>query len=161
MAHPQVANHCALTVPRKIGSEIGERHRLVVELPKSGVPDDFWPKFSWPEIYRPGDFDQRRRVKFRAGERFPQAQSIKKRLQIQGAAYLEIGVVTFPVPISASDETALAVAPFAMCDVQVLIIPFSGGGQISYFIAAALQSVPVQRRLYVRLFDFCDVSAKF
>src|SRR5438093_13672546 len=113
MAHPQVANHCALTVPRKIGSEIGERHRLVVELPKSGVPDDFWPKFSWPEIYRPGDFDQRRRVKLRAGQRVPQAQSIKNRLQIQGAAYWDIGVVRFRPLIRASEDTTLPVAPVA------------------------------------------------
>ena len=125
------------------------------------MPDDFWSKSIWPEIYRTGSLHDGRRVKFRAGERFTQPKSIKKRLQIQAAPGFEIGGVGFRVPISASGKTALAIAPFAMCDVQMLIIPFRSNGQISHFVAAALQSVPVQSRFYARLFDFRDVSAEF
>src|SRR6266446_10090173 len=160
MAHAQVPNQCALPVPGKIRGEIREGGLLVRELPKRGVSDDFWSKSIRSEIYRAGNLDERRRVKFRACERFAQAKSIKKRLQIQAAARFEIGGVRFPVPISASGKTALAIAPFAMRDVQVPIIPFGSSGKISHFVAAALQSVPVQRRLYMRLFDFRDVSAE-
>ena len=124
------------------------------------MSDDFWSKSIRSEIYRAGNLDERRRVKFRACERFAQAKSIKKRLQIQAAARFEIGGVGFPVPISVSGKTALAVAPFAMCDIQVLIIPFRRSGQISHFVAAALQSVAAQRRFDARLFDFRDVSAE-
>src|SRR5207247_9488933 len=49
MAHTQVANECALAVPRKIGRQIGERDRFVTELPKSGVPDYIGPKSIRPE----------------------------------------------------------------------------------------------------------------
>src|SRR6266481_357257 len=63
MAHTQVANECARAVPRKIGRQIGERDRLVTELPKSGVPDYIWPKSIWPESDQAGDFNQRRRMK--------------------------------------------------------------------------------------------------
>src|SRR5205814_9324258 len=121
----------------------------------------FWPKSIPSEIDRAGNLDQRRRVKFHAGERSAQAKSVKKRLQIQAAARFEIGGVRLPVPISASGKTAIAIAPFAMCNVQVLIIPFGSGGQISHFVVAALQSVSLQRRLHARLFDFRDVSAEF
>ena len=52
MVYAQVSNERALTIPRKIGSKIGERHTLVTELPKIGVPDNMWPKLIGPEIYR-------------------------------------------------------------------------------------------------------------
>src|SRR6476660_6743320 len=136
MAHAQIPNQCALAVPGKIRGELREGRLLVRELPKGGVPDDLWSKSIRSKIYRAGDLDQGRRVKFRAGERFAQAKSIKKGLQIQGAARFEIGGVRFPVPISASGKAALAVAPFAMCDVQVLTIPFSSSGQVADFVAA-------------------------
>ena len=160
MAHTQVPDERALAVPGEIGSKIGERYLIITELPKGGVPDQIWPKSIRSEIYRAGDFDQRRRVKLDAGEWFAQPESIKKGFQIQAAAQLEIGDVGFAVPISAPRKIALAVAPLAMCDVQVLLIPFASSGQVSHFVAAALQSVAAQRRLYVRFFDFCDVSGE-
>src|SRR5207245_2545467 len=133
---------------------------MVREVTKSCLTDDFWPKSLRSEIYRAGNLDQGRRLKFRAGEPSAQAKSVKKCLQIQTAARFEVGGVGFRVPISAPGKTAVAVAPFAMCNVQVLIIPFGGSGQISHFVSAALQSVPVQGCLHVRLFDFGDVSAE-
>src|SRR5215472_374402 len=161
MAHAQIPNQCALAVPGKIGVEIGELRPFVRELPKSGVPDDFWTKSIRSEIKRAGDLVFGRRVKFRAGQRCAQAESIKERLQIQAAARFEICSVGSPIPISASGKTALAVVPFAVCDVQVPIIPFRSSRQISHLVASTSQSVPVQRRLYSRLFDFGDVSAEF
>ena len=79
-----------------------------------------------------------REVKLDAGEWFAQPESIKKGFQIQAAAQLEIGDVGFAVPISAPRKIALAVAPLAMCDVQVLVIPFGSSGQVSHFVTAAL-----------------------
>ena len=78
MVHAQVPNQRALAVPGKIRGEIGEASLLVRELPKSGMPDDFWPKSLRSEIYRAGNLDQGRRLKFRAGERSAQAKSVKK-----------------------------------------------------------------------------------
>src|SRR4029077_2045204 len=117
MAHTQVANECALAVPRKIGSKIGERDRLVTELPKRGVPDYIGPKSIRPETQRAGDFDHRRRAELDAGKRFAQPESVKKTFQIQAAARLEIRSVGFAIPISAAGKVALAVAPLAMRDV--------------------------------------------
>ena len=48
-----------------------------------------------------------------------------------------------------------------MGDIQVLVIPFDGSGQLSHFVVAPFQSIAAQRRLYARLLDFCDVSAEF
>jgi len=88
-------------------------------------------------------------------------QSIEKSLQIQAAAHLKIHGAAFRVPIGASGKTAHAVTPFAMCDIQVLVIPFDGSGQVAHFVVAPFQSIAAQRRLYARLLDFCDVSAEF
>ena len=99
-------------------------------------------------------------MKLHSDERFAQFNRIKKRLQIQAAANLEIGAIDFAVPISAASKIALSVAPLAMRDGQVLVVPFGSGRQVSHLVAAALQSLAAQRRLYARFFDFCDVSAE-
>ena len=79
MMHPQIADECALAVPGKIGRQIRERHIFVRELPENSVPNDVRSKSFRSEIYRTGDFDQRRRMKFHAGERSAQTESVKKR----------------------------------------------------------------------------------
>src|SRR5207237_7376269 len=99
-------------------------------------------------------------MKFDAGQRFAQPESIKESFQIQAAAHLEIGAVGFAVPIGAPGKTPLTVTPLEVRDGEVLVIPFGGSGQVSHFVVPALQSLAAQRRLYVRLFHFCDVSAE-
>jgi hypothetical protein len=65
------------------------------------------------------------------------------------------------VPISAAGKTAQLVAPFALCNVQMLVSPLGGGKQVPYFVFASLQPIAAQRRLDSRFLDFCDVSAEF
>src|SRR5207249_3622760 len=160
MADAQLVDECAFAIPRKIGGEIGERHVFVRERSKSSVPDDVRPKLLSAEIHRTSDFDQRGRIELRIFERLAETESSKKCFQIKAALNLEFGGVAFPIPIAAAGETAPAVAPLAMRDIQPLVVPFCGSGEVSNFVAVALQSLTVQRRLNSSLFDFRDVSAE-
>src|SRR5215471_10650668 len=160
MVDAQLVDECAFAIPRKIGGEIGERHVFVRERSKSSVSDNVRPKLLGAEIHRAGDFDQRGRIELRVFERFPETESCKKCFQIEAALNLEFGGVAFPIPIAAAGETAPAVAPLAMRDIQPLVVPFCGSGEVSSFVAAALQSLPAQRRLDSSLFDFRDISAE-
>src|SRR6266446_8469586 len=160
MPDAQIVDECAFAIPRKIGGEIGERHAFVRERSNSSVPDDVRPKLLGAEIHRTGDCDQRRRIELRVFERFPETECSKKCFQIETALNLEFGSVAFPIPIATAGETALAVAPLAMRDIQPLVVPFCGSGEVSNFVAAALQSLPAQRRLDSGFFDFRDVSAE-
>ncbi len=90
------------------------------------------------QVYRAGDFEQRRRVKFYVCHRFTNAESIEECFQIQGAVNLEFGDVAFSIPIAATGEGAFPVAPFTMRDIQSLVVPFGRGGEIINFVAAPL-----------------------
>ena len=138
MLDAQVPYQCALPVPGKISGEIRERHRLVGNLAKSGVTDDVWSKPIRSEIYEAGDFDQRRRVKCHVRERATETQSIKKTFQIQAAAHLKICAVALPTPLGTARKTAHAVTPFAVCDLEALVVPFSHRRQVPNFVIAAL-----------------------
>jgi hypothetical protein len=70
-------------------------------------------------------------------------------------------VIVLPVPIAASRKRAHVVTPFAVCDIQALVVPFGGGRQASHFVIAALQPLAMQRRLDPCILDFSDVSAEF
>src|SRR5262245_66410082 len=97
-------------------------------------------------------------MEFRVCERFSQAKGIKECFQIEAALNLEFGGVAFPIPIAAPVETAPAVAPLAVRDVQPLVIPFCCSGEIPNFVAAAFQSIAAQRRLDPRLSDLRSAS---
>ncbi len=111
-------------------------------------------------VYRAGDFEQRRRLKFYVCHRFTNAESIEECFQIQSAVNLEFGDVAFSIPIAATGEGAFPVAPFTMRDIQSLVVPFGRGGQIINFVAAPLQSVAAQGRLDPGVFELCHVSAE-
>src|SRR4051812_3163266 len=96
------------------------------------------------QIYRAGDFEQRRRLKFCGCQWFTNAESVEECFQIQGAMNLEFGDVGFSIPIAATGEGAFRVAPFTMPDIQSLVVPFGRGGQIINFVATSLQSVAAQ-----------------
>ena len=45
------------------------------------------------------------------------------------------------VPISVAGKISQVVAPFALGNIQVLVLPLGGGKQIPYFVIASLQSI--------------------
>ena len=69
-------------------------------------------------------------------------------------------MIALLVPISTARKSAHVVTPFAVCDIQALVVPFGGGGQVSHLVVAALQALATQRRLEPRILDFGDVSAE-
>src|ERR1051326_413272 len=160
MTDAQLVDECAFAIPRKIGGEIGERDVFVRERSKRSGPDDVRPKVLGAEIHRTGDFDQRGRIEVHIFEELSGTESRKKCFQIEAALNLEFGGVAFPIPIAIAGETAPGVAPLAMRDIQPLVVPFCGSGEVSNFVAAALQSLSTHRRLDSSLFDFRDVSAE-
>src|SRR5262249_5267242 len=161
MAHAQLPNQSALAIPRKIGAELRKRHLLVGELSKSSVSNHVRLKLLGAQFYRAGDFEQRRRMKFYVCYRSSSIKGVEECFQIKSAVNLEFGSFAFSLPIAASGESAFAIAPFAMRDIQPLVVPFSRGREIVNFVAASLQSFPAQGRLYPGVFELCDVSAEF
>src|SRR5215831_5049173 len=111
MAYAQLANERSFAIPRKIRSEISERHVFIRERSKSSVPDYVGPKSLSAEVYRTGDFEQRGRIELNVFERFPKTESTKKLFQIETALILEFGGITFRIPIATTRHTALFVAP--------------------------------------------------
>ena len=73
----------------------------------------------------------------------------------------KLALLASHIPIRAAGKTAHAITPFAMCNIQVLVVPFGGRGEVSHFVAAPLQSIAAEGRLYARLLDLGDVTAKF
>src|SRR5262245_37386978 len=131
MADAQLVNERSFAIPRKIRSEISERHVFIRERSKSSVPDYVGPKSLSAEIYRTGDFEQRWRIELHVFERFPKTESNKKCFQIKTAPNLELGGITFRIPIATTCHTALFVAPLTVRDIQPLVVPFCGSGEIS------------------------------
>jgi hypothetical protein len=74
---------------------------------------------------------------------------------------LETRAAALHIPVDAPGKTAHVIAPFAMRDGQLLIVPFCGRGKISHFVAAPLQSIAVKGCLDARLLELSDVPAKF
>src|ERR1700751_4207991 len=101
------------------------------------MSDYFRLRMPSPQVYRAGDFEQRRRMKFYIFNRFTNAERVKESLKIQGAVNLEFCGVGFSIPIAATGKGALSVAPFTMRDIQSLVVPFGRGGQIGNFVAAS------------------------
>src|SRR5262249_778162 len=144
----------------KIGAELGKRHLLIHKISKSSMPDYFRSGLPGAQVYRAGDFEQRRRIKFYVYDRFTNAESAEESFQIQAAVNLEFGGVGFLIPIAVTGEHAFPVAPFTMCDIQSLVVPLGRGGEITDFVATSLQSFAAQGRLDPGVFDLRHVSAK-
>jgi hypothetical protein len=161
MTQAQVPDQCALAVPRKISGEVGKRNFLVTEPAKGKVSDDIRFEAIGPKIYRAGNLDDWRRLKFDCRNRLAESERVKKRFQIQTAARLQTRLVALHIPVSAPGKTAHTVTPFAMCNIQLLVVPFCCRGELSHFVAAPLQSIAAQGRLDARLLDLGDVAGKF
>src|SRR5882757_2257565 len=161
MSQAQFPDHCALAVPRKISCEIGKWNLFVSELAKGKASDDIRLEAVGLKIYRAGNLDHRRRLKFDAGNRLAQSECVKKRFQIQTAARLHTRAASFHMPIGAPGKTANTTTPFEMCNIQLLIVPFCCRGEVSHFVTASLQSIAAQGRLDARLLHLCNVTAKF
>src|SRR6266496_368353 len=161
MSQAQVPDQCALAVPRKISCEIGKWNFLVSEPAKSNVSDDIRLEAIGPKIYRAGNLDDWRRLKFDCRNRLAKSECVKKRFQIQTAARLQTRLVALHIPVGAPGKTAHTVVPFAMCNIQLLVVPFCCGGEVFHFIAAPLQSIAAEGRFYMRLLELGDVAAKF
>ena len=114
------------------------------------------PKFTEPETSTSGGA---RKSMLATGSLSPEC--IKKRFQIQTAARLQTRAAALHIPIRAPCKIAHAITPFAMCNIQLLVVPFRCRGEVSHFVAAPLQSIAAEGRLNARLLDLGDVTAKF
>ena len=161
MTQAQVPDQCPLAVPRKISCKIGKRNFLVSEPAKGKVSDDLWLEAIGPKIYRAGNLDDWRRLKFDCRNRLAKSECVKKRFQIQTAARLQTRPAVFHIPTGAPGKTAHTITPFAMCNIQQLVAPFCCRGEVSHFVAAPLQSIAAEGRFHVRLLKLGDVAAKF
>ena len=138
MAQAQFPNQSALAIPRKIGAELRKRHLLVRELSKSSMSNHVRVELVGAQFYRAGDFQQRGRMKFYVCHRSNNTKGIEECFQIKGAVNLESGGFAFLLPIAATGESAFAIGPFTMRDIQPLVVPFSSCGEIVNFVAASL-----------------------
>src|SRR5438046_4276281 len=161
MSQTQVSDQCALAVPRKISCEIGKRNFLVRELSKSNVSDNSWLEAILSKFYGAGNLDRGRRLKFNADKWLAQSERIEKSFQIQTAAGLETRAAALHIPIHAPGKAAHVIAPFAMSDGQLLIVPFCNCGEVSHFVVAPLQSIASKGCLDMCLLELSDVPAKF
>ena len=89
------------------------------------MSDDVRLELLGAQVYRAGDFEQRRRLKFYVCHRFTNAESIEECFQIKSAVNLEFGGIAFSIPIAATGESAFvrrsihnARYPTAGCSIQ-------------------------------------------
>ena len=68
MAKPQLADHGALAVPRKIGGQFKERNVFVIETLDIDPADNAEFRRIAGEIGRAGKFEERRRIEGDVGE---------------------------------------------------------------------------------------------
>src|SRR5947199_180756 len=113
------------------------------------------------KFYGAGNLDRGRRLKFNADKWLAQSERVEKSFQIQTAAGLETRAAALHIPIHAPGKTAHVIAPFAMSDGQLLIVPFCNCGEVSHFVVAPLQSIASKGCLDMCLLELSDVPAKF
>ena len=94
-------------------------------------------------------------------ERPAEPECVEEKFQIQTAARLKIRAVALPIPIGAAGKTAQLVTPFALCDVQMLVLPLRRDGEVPHFVVAPLQSIAAQRRLDARILDLATSPVNF
>src|SRR3954468_19884779 len=161
MPEPQVADHGALAVPRKIAAQFQERDVFVTEALDIDAANDAELRRVAGKIGGAGKLEERRRIEGDIGEELRETGCVEKSLRVERASALEIRRVLFPAPVRAPGESAQVIRPGALINVERLIRPLGGEGQVRYFVIAATQSFAGEDRFRMDGFELRKVPGEF
>ena len=162
MSQAQVPDQCALAVPGKISCEIRERDFFVGESAKSNVSNDARLEAIRPKIVPSRKPRPQAALEIQcSASGSPSPNASRKAFKSRLLRVWKLALLPCTFQFGAACKTAHVIAPFAMCDIQLLVVPFCGHGEVSHFVAAPLQSITAECRLDARLLDLGDVAAKF
>ena len=136
MTNAQLANHAALAIPGKIRVELQERNIFVTEALDVDAADEADLRRVVGEIGRAGKLEERRRIQRYVREQ-RETGGVEKTFRVQRAAALEVGRFVLPIPTGAAGKIPDVVRPRALLDLQSLVRPFRGDGQVRHFVITA------------------------
>ena len=161
MAQPKAAQHAPRAIPGKISGQLQERDGPVGEVFDDRTADHAHARRRLGKISGSGKLDQGRGGEGEIGQQLPETESVEKSLSVQRASRLKIGRFGFAAPTRPARKIADTIIPIAAGNVERLIRPLRGEGQVLHFVGAALQAIGVQSCLGPGGLELGKVARKF